>query len=371
MGAMTQPVTWDAALERGRMSLSARLHRVRSKGWFIGQAAIAAGVAWFLASDVLDHETPFFAPIAAVVSLGTSFGQRWRRVVQVTLGVAIGVLVADLLVLGLGSGAWQMIVIVALAMAAGLLVDTGGLLVTQAAVQSIIVAALVPGPGQALLRWTDALLGGAVALVAATIVPAAPLRRPREQAAVVTDKISFLLTGAAQAVEEKEVESTMELLADARTTDVLIDELRVAADEGVSVARTSPFRARHREPLRRLVELVEPLDLALRNTRVLVRRAAVAAYRDDPVPLQYAELCRDLSAAAARISAELRADRMPSAVRPELIQLAERTSRVERTRDLSGEVILAQLRSIIADFLRITGMGALESTDAIPPLDAP
>ena len=41
---------------------------------------------------------------------------------------------------------------------------------------------------------------------------------------------------------------------------------------------------------------------------------------------------------------------------------------MERTDELSAEVVLAQLRSIIADLLRITGMGSLEATDAIPPL---
>ncbi len=49
--------------------------------------------------------------------------------------------------------------------------------------QSIIIAALVPAPSDALIRWSDAVIGGCVALVAATVVPAAPLRRPREQAA--------------------------------------------------------------------------------------------------------------------------------------------------------------------------------------------
>ena len=44
------------------------------------------------------------APIAAVVSLGTSYGQRLRRVVEVTAGVAIGVFLGDLLVLQVGTG---------------------------------------------------------------------------------------------------------------------------------------------------------------------------------------------------------------------------------------------------------------------------
>jgi uncharacterized membrane protein YgaE (UPF0421/DUF939 family) len=79
--------------------MGARVARLRSKAWQIGQAALAAGAAWFIAKDLLDHPTPFFAPIAAVVCLGTSYGQRLRRVVEVTFGVAIGVFIADLVVL--------------------------------------------------------------------------------------------------------------------------------------------------------------------------------------------------------------------------------------------------------------------------------
>jgi uncharacterized membrane protein YgaE (UPF0421/DUF939 family) len=357
-------LTWA----RGRISMRTRLDRLRSKGWHIAQAAIAAGVAWFVAADVLGHPTPFFAPIAAVVSLGTSYGQRLRRVMEVTLGVAIGVFVADLLVVALGSGWWQLIVIVGLAMSTALLLDAGGLFVTQAAVQSIVVATLVPDQGQALLRWTDALVGGAVALVAATAVPRAPLRQPREQAARVLDRISWLLRGAAHGIESRDVEATLELLADARATDMLISELRAAADEGLSVVASSPFRRRHRGPLRQMVELVEPLDLALRNTRVVVRRTAIAAYRRDPVPESYARVVEELAAAVDEVAEQLRAHRMPVTVRQHLVELAERTSDLERTENLSAEVILAQVRSVVADLLRITGMGSLESTDAIPPL---
>ena len=63
-----------------------------AKRWQIAQCAVAAGVAWLIAADLLGHPTPFFAPVAAVVSLGTSYGQRLRRVAEVTVGVAIGVL---------------------------------------------------------------------------------------------------------------------------------------------------------------------------------------------------------------------------------------------------------------------------------------
>ena len=206
----------DLAFNRGRTSLRARRARLRAKAWQIGQCAVAAGVAWTIASDVFDHPTPFFAPIAAVVSLGISYGQRLRRVAEVTVGVAIGVFVGDLLTHWLGSGGWQIALIVSLAMTAALLLGQGVLFVNQAAVQAIVVSTLVPTPDAAFIRWTDALIGGGVALVAAAVVPRAPLRRPREQAAVVMRKISQLLRAASQSIVEGDVERALSMLQDAR-----------------------------------------------------------------------------------------------------------------------------------------------------------
>lgn len=358
----------DRAFQRGRTSVRARLARLKANGFHIVQCAVAAGVSWFVAADLLGHDTPFFAPVAAVLCLGTSYGQRLRRVVEVTLGVAIGVFIADLFVAYFGSGAWQIALVVAVAMSLAFLLDASRLFITQAAVQGIVVTALVPEPGAALTRWTDALIGGAVAIVAATVVPRAPLRRPREQAAVLVRKIEGLLRGAAGVMADGDVERALALLADARTTEVLIRELQDAADEGLSVVASSPFRVRHREPLRRMADMVEPLDLALRNIRVLVRRAAVAAYRREPVPHGYVLLVADLADAAALVAAELKANRVPVAAQPALLEVAAGTARIERSRDLSAEVILAQVRSMVADLLRITGMGVLESSDALPPV---
>lgn len=359
---------WDVVWDRGRMSMAVRVGRLRAKGFHILQCAAAAGVAWLVAKDLLGHATPFFAPVTAVVSLGTSYGQRLRRVAEVTLGVAIGVFIADLLVIWLGSGWWQLSLIVVLAMSTALLLDAGALFVTQAAVQSIVIASLVPEPGEALLRWSDALVGGAVALVAATVVPQAPLRRPREEAARVVGKVAELLRGAAQGLTDRDVESTMALLADARSTDTMVRELQAAAAEGLSVVASSPFRVRHRGQLRQMADLIDPLDYALRNTRLLVRRVAVASYRRQPVPRAYALLCEDVADAADEVAGELAANRVAVAVRDRLLALAAASSEVERSDELSAEVILAQLRSIIADLLRISGLSMLESTDAIPPL---
>lgn len=347
--------------------MRARIARLRSKSWQIAQCAVAAGIAWFVAADLLGHDQPFFAPIAAVVSLGTGYGQRLRRVAEVTLGVAIGVFLGDLLTHALGSGAWQIALIVTLAMVSALLLDAGAVFVTQAAVQAIVVSTLVPDPGQAFVRWTDALIGGGVALVAATVVPQAPLRRPREQVAVVLGKVVTLLRSSADRIEDADVELAMATLRDARTTDRLIAELRAASDEGLSVLASSPFRWRHKEGVRQMVELVEPLDLAVRTTRVLARRVAVACYRDEPIPAAYAVFLRALAAVCEEMIADLRSDRAASTVRSALVALGEQSNDLPRTSVLSAEAVLAQVRSLIADLLAVSGMDRLEATDQIPP----
>ena len=362
-----EPGPLDRMWSRGRISLRARNARLRSKRWHIAQCALAAGAAWLIASDLLGHPTPFFAPIAAVVSLGTSYGQRLRRVAEVTLGVAIGVLLGDLIVAQLGSGAWQLSLIVALAMSTAFLLDGGQLLVTQAAVQSIVVSTLLPDPGAALTRWTDALIGGGVALIAATAVPAAALRRPREQAALVMRKIATLLRAAGEVMVDGQIERALALLEDARSTDYLIRELQAAADEGLSVVASSPFRVRHKGNLRRMVELVDPLDRALRSTRVLVRQTAVAAYHRREVPASYSLLTLDLADAADVVADLMAADNMAVEARPALLAVGFASGQVERSDELTAEVVLAQIRSVVVDLLMLTGLDQMESTDALPP----
>ncbi len=357
----------DQLLDRSRVSFDQRVARLRSKAWHIGQCSVAAGLAWYLAHDVAGHPHPFFAPIVAVICLGTSYGQRLRRVAEVTIGVAIGVLLADLLLLLIGTGPWQVAVLVALAMTITLLLNAGTLFVTQAAVQGIVVVTFAATPGDALTRWLDALIGGVVALVAAAVVPRAPLRRPREQAALVVRRIGELLRAGAQSADDGDVEHGLQVLADARTTDRLIRELQDAADEGLSVIASSPFRRRHTGQVRRMVELVEPLDRALRNTRVLVRRVALSNYHHQELPRAYVGLIRDLADAVDEMADELASGQMASEVRRSLLRVGQGTSEVERVADLSADVVLAQIRSIIVDLLQITGMDVLEATDALPP----
>ena len=93
--ALVGATTW---LARGRPVTAARLRRAL---WPIAQTAVAAGLAYFIAHSLVGHVQPFFAPIAATVSMSTSTDLRAQRAVQLVagalLGIAIGAGVAALL----------------------------------------------------------------------------------------------------------------------------------------------------------------------------------------------------------------------------------------------------------------------------------
>jgi uncharacterized membrane protein YgaE (UPF0421/DUF939 family) len=357
----------DRAWRRGRLSVRERLGRLRSKAWHIGQCAVAAALAWFLATTVFHHPAPVFAPIVAVVCLGTTYAQRLRRVAEITAGVAVGLLIADVFLILVGTGAWQIGVIVLVAMSAALFLDAGGLLVTQAAVQSIFVVAFVATPGDALTRWFDAVIGGSVALLAAAVVPAAPLRRPRTQAAVVVRTIVTLLHDAAQCTRDGDVQRAARVLASARATDAPLRELQRAADEGLAVIASSPFQRKHREKVRSVADLVEPLDRAMRSTRVLCRRVAVNADRQIDVPASYAQLLDDLADATDIVARVLAENSAAAQGRAGIVAVGRRTAELERG-SLSVDVLLVQIRSLIVDLLQVMGLDYEEAVAVLPPI---
>ncbi|MEV0798305.1 FUSC family protein [Kribbella sp. NPDC050281] len=354
------------AVRRSRASVRTRVDRWRSRVFFIAQCAIAAGVAWALARYVLGHRQPFFAPVAAMVCLGFSFGQRLRRVAEVMVGVAVGVAVGDLFVRVFGTGIPQIVFVIALAMSVAVLLGAGTLMTTQAGVQAAIVTTLLPNPGAGFSRWLDAVLGGLVALAAATIAPATAIRRPRQQASGVLNELAEILIETADGLRARDEEAVTDALRRARASESQLDDLRSAADEGVAVVRLSPFVRRHRGRVQEVADLVVPLDRAIRNIRVLVRRCAVAVWRDEAMPAEYPMLLERLADGTRLIAESLFEPAADVAAHRVLGELGRRTAQMPLPTGLSAVVVLGQIRSTVVDLLELTGTSYDEARRLIP-----
>jgi len=354
------------AARRSRASVRRRIDRWRNRAFFIAQCALAAATAWALARYAVGHHQPFFAPVAAMVCLGFSFGQRLRRVAEVMVGVAVGVGVGDLFVKFFGTGVVQIVFVVALAMSIAVLLGAGNLMTTQAGVQAAIVTTLLPNPGAGFSRWIDAALGGVVALAAATIAPAAAIRRPRQQATDVLNELAAILIDTADGLRAHDAEGLTDALRRARASESLLDDLRSAADEGVAVVQLSPFRRRHRGRVQQIADLVVPLDRAIRNVRVLVRRAAVSVWRDERMPDEYPLLLDRLADGTRLIAESLFEPAADVAAHRVLGELGRRTAALPTPPALSAVVVLGQIRSTIVDLLELTGTTYDEARELVP-----
>lgn len=359
----------ERTARQGRASAVRRVNRWRARIFVIAQCAVTAGLAWLLAQRGLGHPAPFFAPVAAIITLGLSFGQRLRRAVEVGVGVAVGVLVGDVFVTFFGTGPWQIVVVAIIAMSLATLLGAGQLLIIQAGVQAIIVITLSPDPSQGLNRWLDALVGATLALVVATVAPSAPVRRPLVVAGRVLRQMAATVEAAVRAVRMGDSDAAEAVLEQARAGEDGLAELDTAAAEGLAVVRQSPFRRRELPKVQAYADLANPLDYASRNLRVLARRCVVAVWREEMVPLAYLLLLDCLAETLSFMAGELEERRLPLAARGRLIQLAEATSHVPLSESLSAVVILAQLRSMVADLLELTGMDYAEARELIPEMD--
>lgn len=353
------------AARASHRSLREGAGRLGTRGYFIFQCAVSAAVSLFIAERVLGHDQPLFAPIATLVALGQSFGQRIERVVEIVVGVAIGVFLGDVLVNLLGVGYWQLMIIIGLAMSVSSLIGAGVLMTIQAGVQATFVAMLAPPAGGAFSRWTDAVVGGLVALAAATVTPTAPLQRPRQSASAVVREISEILTDTVAALRSRSLPQIETTLTRARESEHKLDQLNEAAEDGMAVARTSPFRRGHLPAVQAIADLVVPLDRAVRNLRVLVRRARSAIRQGAQVEAAYLTMLDDLAAITADMAASLAVRRLPETAREPLVGLANRTAEGAPGASLSAEVMRAQVRSMILDLLMVGGMPYAEALTLI------
>jgi uncharacterized membrane protein YgaE (UPF0421/DUF939 family) len=365
--ARAQPLIEEAA-ERSRLSARMRAERLRDAARAILQATLAATLAWVAATELVGHSQPFFAPVSAMITLGLTQGERGRRAVEVVLGVTLGIAVADLLVLQLGTGWWQLALVVALSMSAALLLGSGQMFAQQAAVSAALVATLQPPDGGvSFARAVDALLGGGIALaVSALVLPAHPGRMVREAAEPVLAELAGVLDDVAAALERRDRAAAQAALDRGRGIDDLARELDTALVAGRETARLAPPRRRALQTVDVYTDAATQLDLAVRNVRVLARGARRAIDLDENVPPEMAGALRALADAVRALGVAIEDPARREAVRsPALHAAGQATLVLERTGNLSVSVIVGQVRSTAVDLLRGSGMSYEDAAAAV------
>lgn len=344
-----------------------RLTALRFTWLRILQVSVAAGAAWLIATRVFDHPSPFFAPVAVVVVLGLAIERRGSRAYEVAFGVALGIGVASLMVLVTGTGTWQLILILVLAMAAAVLSGGGVMLVNQAAVSAVLVATVAaPDFADSVSRFIDALIGGSIALVANAITPVDPVRLVRRHLEPLLSRLSGTLVDIADALEHSSREQIAAALERARSLDPAVREMMIAVEAGQETISLSPIRRRSRGRVDQLAAAAEPVDLMIRNTRVLARAAVRAIDLDEHIPPVATASIRDLATAVSSFDQHLGGVPRHSATRDAALRAAATaTAALDVTSNLAVSVIISQVRATATDLLIGLGMSREEAIEEV------
>ena len=282
------------------------------RGWLpVVEATLAATVAWILATRLVGHPQPFFAPAAALIVLGQARGQRMRRAVEVVLGVAAGVLVADLVVQALGPRTtWTVLTVILLTVALAVAIGASSVTVVQAAVSALYLVVVSP-PTESLVpfRFVDALIGGGVALVASQLVDARrPLAPLVSEFRHTFEELAGVLGEIADALDRADDAAALAALERARHADAGVERLRGAVQAAGEALRLNVRRRRHLGRLRSVEGSIRQSDYAVRNVRVLARAAVTLTRGSAPVPAELGGAVRTLAEAVRSAGDALAAD---------------------------------------------------------------
>ena len=354
----------SAAQVRHRIARAAAgaWRRVRDDAWLLLQRTAAATIAWLLARQLGDHPDPFFAPIAAVVSLNTALGERGLNALRLLLGVLVGILAGEITLVALEGGYGSLAIATFAAMAAARTFGGQPIVVAQAAAGAILTVAVANGQGGAD-RLIDALIGAGVALVFSQLLfTPEPVRLlHRAESAVLTGMAAGLrLTARALATDDQQAaDEAMNQLRDLRDRLAALSKTRAASTR---VARHSVAWRGHLQPAVHEKENAGHLDLLGVSCLTLTRNTLATDLADGRFLVEtvreIAELLADLARAPGETpTRQSVVDRVPAVLRS--------LAGSESEPDSPMGTAVAAVRVVLGDIMLFAGV---EPADALTVL---
>jgi hypothetical protein len=275
------------------------LKSLRADAWPIVQATGAAMLAWVIAKQVGQHPDPFFAPIAAVIALNASRGERGLNALRLLTGVVLGIGVGEVTVLVVDIVYVRVALAALVSMVVAHLLGGVRIVVAQAASAAILTVAVADESG--VDRLIDALIGAGVALTFSQLLftpePLAMLRRAESTALSGMAEALALTARALEHGDEDMAEDAMSKLRSLRDDLVQLGRTRAASTR---VVRHSLVWRSRLTPVVQEKENAGHLDL-LGGSCLMVTRNSMAIAPDEretlaPYVRQLAEALEGLAA---------------------------------------------------------------------------
>ena len=341
----------------------------------------AAGVgAYIIAEQLLGHEAPVFAAVAALIALGFSKEPRLRKVIEVAVGCTLGILVADMLVHAFGPGILTAVVVVFLSVMLARFLNPGPVLAMQMGLQSLLVV-MLPAPDDSVLgpltRSVDAVIGGSTALLITLLTPQDPRGEPIRAMRQVSTELTRSLRETAAGLRTSDSREMWHALIRSRGIQSKIDEVNQELSSTKELVLYSPAHRRHRHYVRRLEKVADKLDLAVRSLRVLTRRAISAideAALSDAGTETLARVTENLADAAVQLSRAVKEtgpgfQRNMATAQDSFAAVARELHPQQlQIEGLQGEALVLLARTMVIDLLEATGLDHEEAVENLPDL---
>ncbi len=314
----------------------------------LAKSAFAAGLSWWLAERLFAFNDPYFAPLAAILTLQVTVTQSLRASAQRIAGVVVGVSLAALLMHFLTVNAGTVTLLIFAGLVLGTVLRMPEQAISQIAVSALLVAALgAAKPGYAWHRVIETAIGAAAAIaVNALIVPASHMDKVRAALAEFASRLGELINHLAELLRDESGGS--ELLDRARKLNQSVSGIRSVLTLSDQHLRWNYFGARERPQLEayetmfgsleRVSVLARALARALLDTSAGAEGDACSVLREWPgkVATDVARLISDIGATLLKLAAALEKD---SPV--DLVGQIHRDSaaRLKVIRELSGDVL--------------------------------
>ncbi len=382
--AVTVPIpTTPAQAEQRQAALLRRLARrvhvraVVKAGWRRALDSLPAAVqivigvlaSYAIARWGFGHPAPLIAVTVTITSLGMARDARPRRVLETAVGVTVGIVLSELIVLGVGRGIWQLAIVVFATLVLARAVSSNPVFAVVAAVQAVLVVLLPDPPGGPLTRSLDAVVAGVIALAVTALVPRDPRRAVKRDAAALFSVFKESIDGVVESLalgNQSGAELALERL---RRTQGLVDAWTSSLDAATSIAAISPWLRRQLPDLRKQAKVLAAADLASRHLRTITRRivTVLADHKREP---ELAGVMADLGQAIAHLGRGLDDASVTDEARTELAALAKRLdpSLLGSDAELRETLIVVLLRPLVLDLLVGTGMSADDARALLPPI---
>ncbi|WP_187260823.1 FUSC family protein [Pontibacter beigongshangensis] len=325
------------------------------------KTALAAAISWFLATTLLQDEYPFFAPLAAVLTVQVTVVDSLEKASHRLVGIIMGVMLSMLIGHWFNINTYSIFFVILVGMTLANALRMNPQIVSQVGVSSLLVLAFGHSHGYATGRITETVVGSVVAIaINALIVPRNAIPDVEQAILRLSEKSAATLTWLARILKEEVKSSHYGKRA--------VDDLVVQTEKCIQTLRLAeqslkynPFLVHKRTSLGRLaigIRHLEHITVQLRGIRRgLADIKSVGPIREEFPQVEGVAAAMEATAACIPIfgkivaapSVEL-AEHLGSSIKS---AMALQTSCLADLREVRSLMVLRDMGSILTDLSRI------------------